>query len=142
VTDAYDMTDDDTAQVSVGSQAPSIPTINGPTDGKAGIEYDYTFVTTDPNGDQVYYYVEWGDGTNSGWLGAYDGGEDIILTHKWDQKGAYTIKAKAKDTYDVESSWATLSVNMPRNRIINRQFLIFLQNIMERFPLIARLLKL
>jgi len=114
------------------------PTITSPISGKTVTEYDYTFITTDPNGDQVYYYVDWGDETNSGWLGTYDGGEDITLTHKWDQKGTYTIKAK--DTNNVESEWATLSVSMPRNRMINNSiFTKFIEGFMDRFPLFARL---
>ncbi|MBU1941896.1 MAG: FG-GAP repeat protein, partial [Candidatus Thermoplasmatota archaeon] len=44
------------------NQPPNTPTITGTTNGKAGVEYDYTFTTTDPDDDEVYYWITWGDG--------------------------------------------------------------------------------
>ncbi len=92
---------------------PNTPTITGQTSGKTGVTYLYTFVTTDPNGDDVYYFVDWGDNTSSGWLGPHASGVQSSATHSWSQQGTYTIKVKAKDIYDVESGWATLDVTMP-----------------------------
>jgi len=53
---------------------PEKPTINGPTSAKTGEDHKYTFVTTDPDGDDVYYFVDWGDETNSSWLGPSNSG--------------------------------------------------------------------
>jgi hypothetical protein len=47
----------------------SVPFIQGPETGNAGVSYFYTFITEDPESDEVFYFVDWGDGTNSGWLG-------------------------------------------------------------------------
>ena len=44
---------------------PEAPEINGPTNGNVGVEYDFTFHANDPDGDGVYYYIDWGDGTNT-----------------------------------------------------------------------------
>lgn len=38
-----------------------LSTIEGPPNGKAGTEYEYTFTTIDSEGDDIYYYIEWGD---------------------------------------------------------------------------------
>jgi len=84
---------------------PSPPSIDGPTSGKAGEEYRYTFATTDPDGDDVYYYIEWGDGQIEEWVGPYTS-EEISLTHIWNEQGMYTIKVKAKDSHDDESEWS------------------------------------
>jgi hypothetical protein len=92
---------------------PNTPTINGPTEGKPGYSYLYTLTTIDPDGDMVYYYINWGDNTTSGWVGPYNSGAIAAVNHQWAEKGTYTIQAKAKDTYDVESGWATLEVTMP-----------------------------
>ena len=46
----------------VANEPPYAPIINGPTYGKTGTEYNYTFSTIDPDGDDVYYYIHWGDG--------------------------------------------------------------------------------
>ena len=85
---------------------PSPPSINGPISGKTGEEYEYTFATTDPDGDDVYYYIEWGDGQIEEWIGPYTSEEIIPLTHIWNEQGMYTIKVKAKDSHDDESEWS------------------------------------
>jgi len=47
---------------------PNKPTLDGPSSVKTGIAIRYTAVTTDPEGDNIQYYFDWGDGTNTGWL--------------------------------------------------------------------------
>jgi hypothetical protein len=90
------------------------PTITGPSSGKAGVATNYNFITTDHDEDNVYYFIDWGDGTNSSWIGPYSSGEQITKSHTWSTKGKYTVKAKAKDTNGYESDWATLTVTMPK----------------------------
>jgi len=85
--------------------------------------------------------IDWGDNTSTEWLGLYGSGEEITLTHIWDEQGNYIIKAKAKDVYGLESDWATLEVSMPKNKIIN-PFERFLENHPYMFPLIRQLLGL
>lgn len=92
-------------------EKPSRP--SGETSGEAGVTYLYTTTTTDIDGDQVLYMWDWGDGTTSGWLGPYASGAEVSALHSW-SKGSYSIKVKAKDTYDAESEWSDpLSVSMP-----------------------------
>lgn len=118
---------------------PLIPEIDGPTAGNPGVEYDYTFSTTDPELDDIYYWIIWGDGYIEPWIGPFDSGEKIVLSHNWSYEGDYTIKAKAKDTYDAEGPWGELQVTMPRNKaMIYSMFLRFI----EHFPLLERLLNL
>jgi parallel beta-helix repeat protein len=94
---------------------PMIPIITGPTSGKAGEEYEYTFVTSDPDGDEVYYWIQWGEGCPTvEWIGPYDSGEEVTLTNSWPSKGTYTIQIKAKDTHGSESFWGELEVSMPK----------------------------
>jgi len=88
------------------SDPPNAPTISGPASGIEGLEYDFTFVTSDPNDDDVFYYIDWGDGTNSGWIGPYLSDEEVIVSHTWFEQGTYDIKAKAKDTYGAGSEWS------------------------------------
>ncbi|MCX6667681.1 MAG: right-handed parallel beta-helix repeat-containing protein [Euryarchaeota archaeon] len=100
---------------------PFTPDINGPSSGKPGTIYTYTMITTDPDNDNVYYYVDWGDSTNSGWLGPYISGAQASTTHSWNAQGTYTVKVKAKDVYSAESDWRTLSVTMPLDLQSSRQ---------------------
>lgn len=88
------------------NHAPDAPDIVGPTDLKIGVHYLFLFITTDPEGDNISYYVDWGDGTNSGWLGPYGSGQDVKMVHTWVEKGNDSIKAKARDNpYGAESNW-------------------------------------
>jgi hypothetical protein len=116
----------------VRSASPAAPTITGPASGNAKKAYDYTLVTTDYQGDQVSYYIDWGDGTNSGWVGPSASGEQITQSHTWAAKGNFTIKAKAKDTAVHESDWGTLTVSMPYT--ITTPFQLLLEKLFERFP--------
>ena len=115
------------------SQPPEAPIIKGPASGKAGVEYDYTFVTIDPNDDDVYYYIEWGDGNVEEWIGPYNSSEEITLGHSWEENGTYIIKAKAKDTYDIESHWTELVVTMPRNKVLYNSYLL---RFLEQLPIL------
>ncbi len=97
--------------------APNIPQITGTTNGKAGVEYDYTFTATDPDGDDVYYWVTWGDSCPAvEWDGPYNSGETVTIAHTYTDQGDYTISAKAKDEYDAESDWGTLEISMPKSK--------------------------
>lgn len=125
---------------------PSAPVINGPKRGRPKTyectlkpgTYNYTFKATDPDGDNVSYYINWGDGTCEGWIGWYASGEEVIRNHIWDKKGTYTIRAKAKDIYGAEGPWGTLwiwfsgSSQQPTNSL----FLQFLQ----QFPILQKIL--
>jgi hypothetical protein len=100
---------------------PETPTINGPKNGKTGVEYNYAFKSTDPYSDNVYYYVDWGDDSNSSWLGPYLSGQMVDMSHTWYEQGNYAIKAKAKDVYGAESDWGALSVTIPINQQSSQQ---------------------
>lgn len=97
----------------IQNQPPSIPIIGGQDQGKAGEPAEYEFISTDPNENQVYYFVEWGDGTVEEWIGPIDSDDPISLTHTWDERGSYSLRAKAKDEFDEESDWANMQIAMP-----------------------------
>jgi len=91
--------------IQILNQAPDIPdTPTGPTSGTIGTTYTYSTKTNDVDNDQVYYQWDWGDGTQSGWLGPFDAGVIATADHSWDDAGDYAIKVKAKDTIGDESS--------------------------------------
>lgn len=86
--------------VSIGNQPPGQPKISGPKSGEIGVEYEYTFVAKDIDGDDIYYYVDWGDGTFEDWFGPYVSNEEVSKTHTWNSKSVYEITAKAKDIHN------------------------------------------
>ena len=116
--------------------------IEGPTDGTAQDFTYYEFCTNDPEGHDVRYYIEWGDGINFTWVGPYESGEIAEKGHSWAFKGNYTIRAKARDIYGAESDWTELEVSMPKTKTTNSPFITFLENHPHLFPLIRQILRL
>ncbi|HUS99344.1 MAG TPA: PKD domain-containing protein [Candidatus Thermoplasmatota archaeon] len=111
---------------------PDTPVLDGQTNGKIGTEYTYTFTAVDPDGDDIYYCINWSDGTPEVCIGPFASGEEATATHTWSVKGTYLIKAKARDVHDAESDWGTLEVSMPTSYKIPMHW--FWERILERFP--------
>ncbi|UCD13278.1 MAG: nitroreductase family protein [Thermoplasmatales archaeon] len=88
------------------SNPPEIPGLSGPSSGIAGKEYTFTASTTDPDGDQVFYLFDWGDETNSGWLGPFSSGAPVDASHTWTKVGEHQIKVQAKDINHAYSNWS------------------------------------
>ncbi|UCD13256.1 MAG: hypothetical protein JSW60_06775 [Thermoplasmatales archaeon] len=87
---------------------PDRPKMAGPLSGRVGARYVYDIFTEDPDGDNVSYYIEWGDGTSTGWTDYYPSGMPISIKHTWYRKGTYLVRCRAKDVYDFESGWWTI----------------------------------
>ena len=121
---------------------PEIPTIEGLTSGIVGAEYEYFISATDLDEDNIYYYIEWGDGTNSSWLGPYSSGTEITLKHVWDEKADYIIKAIVSDDLGYLSEWTEIEVSMPKPKAINSPILNFPQQYPKLFPILRQLLQL
>ena len=126
----------------VENEAPYAPTINGVTSGKTGESYGYIVSAHDPDDDSIYLYIEWGNDNFSEWIGPYGSDEEITSNHTFFEKGVYTIRAKAMDTYGVESGWRTLEVRMPKNWIVNSPFIKFLETHSYLFPILQRLFEI
>lgn len=119
------------------------PTITGPSEGKPGITYNYTLLAEDPDGLDVSYYVDWGDGSTSAWTGPYPSGTQIFFTHTWATKGTYTVKAKVKNLQGNESDWSYLSVTMPHSYNIRTApfFKLLYQWFPPSFPLLRQVIE-
>jgi hypothetical protein len=135
---------DPSLQIGEASNAPNTPnTPGGTTSGNSGTTYTYTTSTTDPDGDQVYYKWDWGDGTFSPWLGPINSGTTASAQKSWNNQGQYEIKVSAKDTHGKISDWSNpLIVSMPRSKTITSPFIQFLQNHPNIFPILRQLLGL
>jgi len=81
------------------------PEIDGPLYIDPNKEYEYTFTTYDPEDDDVWIKVNWGDGSETEFLGQFESEEVVTLSHSWTKDGVYCVKAKSKDRWD-ESRWS------------------------------------
>jgi hypothetical protein len=119
------------------NQPPVTPIIDGPASGNAGTTYDYKISATDPDGDDVYYWVEWFDGCPGiFWDGPYASGEEIIKSYTYENQGTFTITVIARDVHDAESEPATFTVTMPRGK---ERGIKFFSGLSERFPILSLL---
>lgn len=93
---------------------PCPPIIAGPKSGEVDEELTFQVVTGDYNGDNIFYWIDWGDGSNTGWVGPFPSDVEQEFTHAWSSEGDYEVKAKAKDDNESdESNWGNiLTVNI------------------------------
>ena len=105
------------------NQPPSITIITGVTNGNKNTFYNYTFYATDPDNDEIFYLIHWGDGIVFNWLGPYKSGEKITKSYcfqlmpnqKYDE---FIISARAKDIFDTYGEWGHLKVIISKNNQI------------------------
>jgi C1A family cysteine protease len=84
-------------------------------------EYEFTSLTNDPDGHQIYYLFDWGDGSDSGWIGPFISGDTVNTSHAWISNGQFKIKVKGKDIHGAESEWSDpTSIAMPKNILMNK----------------------
>ena len=89
------------------NQPPEIPAApTGPFVGQKGVEYSFSAMTTDPDGNNISYFFDWGDGENSSWIGPFPSGATATATHTWLDEGTYLVKVKAKDENGAETDWS------------------------------------
>jgi len=100
------------------NEKPDKPTVpDGNNNGKINQIYTYSTGSKDSDLDDIFYLFDWGDGTNSGWLGPYTSGQKCTSQHSWSKKGNYQIKVKARDSLYEESLWSDpLSISMPKTK--------------------------
>jgi hypothetical protein len=123
----------------IENHPPSAPSIDGPSYGFSAIAYQWNFRAVDPDNNDIFYQIDWGDGNVSVWYGSYNSGEVMSQSHAYSFNGKYTIKAKVKDIYGQESDWAILTVTMPYS--FNKPIQLFLEPLFQRFPTAFPLLR-
>ena len=105
--------------ITTGNRPPNKPSKpSGPTAGVVGTSYTYSTSTTDPDGDAIYYLFDWGDGSNSSWVGPCVSGATAHASHIWGSPGSYNVRVKAKDTHGAESEWSdnlTVVISTPNS---------------------------
>jgi len=129
------------------STSSNTPIIEGPTNGIIGNVYEYTVTFEDPQGDDVFYKIVWGDCLVINNAGPYESGEEVIFSHAWCKEccgpGDFTIRVQATDVNGGQSDWGTLDVTMDKNKdssSYNSLFHFFFEKLMGRFPVFEKLL--
>ena len=122
--------------------APDAPDITVPEKVRRGRLFNVTVVTTDPDGDDVYYRHKSNSCTSS-WFGPFPSGEEYTFKLSIvGSPGIHPLGVQAKDINEAESEWAYVEINLPRNRAITSPFLSFLQNNYHFLYLLRNLLEI
>ena len=121
------------------NQPPSIPSIDGPNNGILGESYPYNIMSIDPDGDDIYYYIRWGDCMVECNNGPYQSGEEIILYHSFCEvccgPGDFYVCVQAIDEYGEGSEWGILIVTMSKTKL-NYDFSYFMIRLFNKFYLL------
>jgi outer membrane protein assembly factor BamB len=112
--------------------APEAPIISGELKGRPETSYEYTFSAVDPNDDDVFYQIYWGNGEDLYWFGPWTSGEEVVVDFTYYWEGTFRILARAKDINDLYGPWSELEVTMPVNQ--HSYSFPLLQRLLERFP--------
>ena len=102
----------------IPNNIPDAPTIEGPANGRPGDELTYIFNAIDPDGEDVRFHVDWGDGITHT-TDYVASGTDKTVSHVWGSQGSYTITAYAEDENGAYGPTATWTVVIPRNKANN-----------------------
>ena len=99
------------------NKPPSVPSKpSGSANAFVGSSYGYTANAKDPEGDQVKYSFNWGDGSTSV-TNLVPSGTSAGASHAWSKAGTYNIRAAATDSKGAASGWSSaLSVTVSSNK--------------------------
>jgi hypothetical protein len=121
------------------NEPPEAPVIDGPLSGPGGEELTWSFHSDDPNGDELKYFIDWGDETNDE-TDCYPSCTPVNVSHTYPKgQGKYTIKAYAQECPDGEESDVTeFEVSIPRAKSAYSPFLF---RFFERYPNTFKILR-
>ena len=122
-----------------------IQEIDGPISGKTGVEYNYAVKLFDVEGEDVYVHFNWGDGSESNWIGpikaeainpeSFDLIESKLTTfqkeHEFEKSGNYKISVEVKDKNDnlgIYKATLDITIESKSRKIFIKHLYEFLEN--------------
>jgi hypothetical protein len=93
---------------------PTQPIMCGPIRPKVNVSYAYSFSSDDLDGNDISYYVDWGDGIVDGWTDPYPPNLYVNIAHTYYKSGQYIVTAKVKDIpWNAESDESHFLIIVP-----------------------------
>ncbi len=125
----------------VENHRPEAPTITGPTGVKIGIRHTWSFNSTDPDGDNLTYYVDWGDVCGGAeWHGLYPSGVAIDIDHTYLVENILLINSMAVDENGAESNMTYFEVTITKNVSFKCSFIRLVLFFPHLFPVVRHFL--
>ena len=127
---------------SMENHRPEAPTITGPTSVKVGIGDTWCFNSTDPDGDNLTYYVDWGDVCGGAeWHGPYPSGVAIEMDHTYLVKNKFIINSMAVDENGAESNMTYFEVAITKSVSLGGMFMRLLPWFSHLFPVLRHVIE-
>jgi parallel beta-helix repeat protein len=131
--------------ITVNISIPSIPILTGPKRGRPGEIYEFTIISSDPDGDNLNYLVRWRYPKQEEWFVSCKSGQIISINRsfdklKWYQLEAwYHLEVWVWDVDEAYGGWNQTDICIVRARTLySSLFMRFL----EQFPILRHLLRL
>jgi hypothetical protein len=119
--------------IRIGDQPPNKPEIEGPNSGQPDTEIDFIIFTNDPDSDNIWYDIRWGDGNEIIDDGPYNSGEPITKSHSWNNTNTYKIEVRARDNFEYYSEWESFTIKIPRNKgFFNNMLELFFERFLNK----------
>jgi len=131
-----------TMKASTDNHAPNAPTIDGPRRVMVGVHYKWSFNSTDPDGDNITYYVDWGDECGGAeWYGPFPSGETAEIVHTYTSINTLLINSMAVDENGAESNMTNFEVTISKNCSLDFIFMRLFERFPNAFPILRYLLE-
>lgn len=92
---------------SLPNRSPAVPAVpTGPDSGWKDSVCTFSTSGADPDGDDVSFRFDWGDGNTSRWSALLPSGSAVSDTHSWVEAGAFPVRAMARDLKGLVSDWS------------------------------------
>ena len=89
-----------------GSRPTTPLRVEGPVWVRLDSTASFAFQTTDPEGKEVSYRLEWGSGDTSEWTGWFQSGAEVMMQHAWSARGNHPVRVQAQDGLGNRSDWS------------------------------------
>lgn len=116
-------------RIVAGNTTPSVPTLTGAASVSIGTNEAYTFASSDSEGENISYQIDWGNGISE-WSALQGSGSNYNTSHNWPILGVYSVRARARDIHGAVSNWSlpnTVTVTGEAAGVFRSQ--PFLQNV-------------
>ncbi len=85
---------------------PSLPVVTGPTEADPGDTLVFAMASTDPDGEQICYLIDWGDGSEVESTAYCPSGVEMFGSHSYATWSRCTVRVRARNLSGDTSAWS------------------------------------
>jgi C1A family cysteine protease len=130
-----------TEKLSFSTRKPFDPFVDGPSKIKIGEEYTFTASTPETDGEAYYWFFDWGDGSDSGWIGPYGPDDTVSVSHIWNKRGEVNIRVRYTED-GIYSDYNTVNLPVQKSELGIIWFFNLFGFDLQSFPILQRVFNL